>query len=585
MSYQTALPIIEVMEQIHRKKYLLPAIQREFVWDTEQIERLFDSLLRSYPISSFLFWKVNKDKVHDFEFYEFIKNYHEKNNRHNPKATMMGEEEVIAILDGQQRLTSLYIGLMGSYAYKLPRKKWDNDLAYPKRRLYLNLLHPSKDPDLFYEFSFLTETESQVKNEKTFWFPVYQITNFRELGHVLDFLMENDLTNTSIYPKETAKFAKDCLSKLYEIIHVSKTISYYLEQSNELDKVLNIFIRINSGGTILSYSDLLLSIATAQWENKDARKEINEFVNEINRIGDGFNFNKDFVLKSCLVLSSFNDIAFKVDNFNKSNMLKIEESWNSITRAIRLAVNLVASFGFNRETLTSTNAIIPIALYLKRINASDSFDTSTKNIEDRAKIKKWLILSLLKRVFSGQPDNVLRQIRKAIIDNDNSFPLKEIISSFTGTNKTLVFSHDDIENLIHFQYGQNFTFQVLSILYPTLDFRNLFHVDHIFPKSLFTPTRLRNKDIEESEIEFYIDNFNHLPNLQLMEPISNMEKSGKDFKTWLNELHPDEQEQKDYKRKNLIPDIDLSLNNFKEFFNRRQEIIINKLEEVLKVEI
>ena len=57
--------------------------------------------------------------------------------------------------------------------------------------------------------------------------------------------------------------ANRTLSKLHSVIHVNKTISYYLEKSTELDKVLNIFIRVNSGGTTLSYSDLLLSFATA----------------------------------------------------------------------------------------------------------------------------------------------------------------------------------------------------------------------------------------------------------------------------------------------------------------------------------
>src|SRR5690606_38385232 len=127
MAYQTALTIAEVINDIHRKRYLLPAIQREFVWDTEQIERLFDSLMRDYPISSFLFWKVDRDKVKDFEFYEFLRKYHERNLRRNPKADVTGEEGITAVLDGQQRLTSLYIALKGTYAYKLPRKRWDND--------------------------------------------------------------------------------------------------------------------------------------------------------------------------------------------------------------------------------------------------------------------------------------------------------------------------------------------------------------------------------------------------------------------------------------------------------------------------
>lgn len=96
------------------------------------------------------------------------------------------------------------------------------------------------------------------------------------------------------------------------------TISYYLEESTELDKVLNIFIRVNSGGTTLSYSDLLLSFATAQWQEKDAREELNKFVDEVNMIGRGFNVGKDIVLKSCLVLCGFSDISFKVDNFNRT---------------------------------------------------------------------------------------------------------------------------------------------------------------------------------------------------------------------------------------------------------------------------
>ncbi|WP_312506017.1 DUF262 domain-containing protein, partial [Bacillus luti] len=114
MAFQTPLTIKKVIENVHNKKYLLPAIQREFVWGTDQIERLFDSLMQGYPVGSFLFWNVKKEKSKDFQFYEFIRNYHEKNNRHNPLASTSGEEGIIAILDGQQRLTSMYIALKGT---------------------------------------------------------------------------------------------------------------------------------------------------------------------------------------------------------------------------------------------------------------------------------------------------------------------------------------------------------------------------------------------------------------------------------------------------------------------------------------
>ncbi|GAT63505.1 DUF262 domain-containing protein [Paludibacter jiangxiensis] len=578
MSYETALKIVDVVKDIQKGKYLLPAIQREFVWDTYQIERLFDSLMRDYPISSFLFWKVEKDKVHDYEFYEFLRNYHERDNTHNPKANITGEEEITAVLDGQQRLTSIYIALKGTYSYKLPRKRWDNDQAYPKRKLYLNLVRGSNDNELEYDFSFLTRDDI-VNDANNFWFPVGKILDLKEPGDVSDYLSEFVFDE---YTKEARKLANKTLFKLYNIIHEQGSISYYLEKSQILDKVLNIFIRINSGGTILSYSDLLLSIATAQWDTRDAREEIISFVDQINNIGDGFNFNKDFVLKACLVLNDFKDFAFKVDNFNKANMLKIENNWEQITNSIRIAVGLVASFGFNRETLTSNNAIIPIAYYLNKINAQDNFISSNKNIKEKSNIKKWLVLSLIKRAFSGQPDNVLRPIRKILQETNDGFPLDEIINNFKGTNKSLIFSDEDIENLLYYKYGQGFTFSVLSLLYPSLDYRNLFHIDHIFPKSHFSVSKLRKRKIEEEDITIYQDWYNYIGNLQLLEATPNIEKLDKDFDVWFNDTFRTEGQKKDYMEKHLIPNIDFSFNNFIVFFQERENLMRKKFKEILQ---
>ena len=583
MAYQTALTIADVINDIHRKKYLLPAIQREFVWSTDQIERLFDSLMRDYPISSFLFWGVEKEKVNDFEFYEFLRQYHERKQIHNPKANVSGEEGVTAVLDGQQRLTSLYVGLKGTYAYKIARKRWDNDLAYPERKLYLNILSASNEDDREFQFEFLTTDESNVKNENTFWFPVPKILDLKELEDISNFLIENGIF--SDYPKEIASFANRALSKLYKVIHVESSISYFLEKSQELDKVLNIFIRINSGGTILSYSDLLLSIATAQWEEKDAREEITKFVDEINNVRSGFNFNKDFVLKSCLILSDFTDIAFKVDNFNKANMLAIESNWDKISKAIRLSVELVASFGYSRETLVSNNALIPIAYYIFKKDLSESFISSDKSKEERTAIRKWLVLSLTKRAFSGQPDNVLRPIRKIINENITSgFPTNAIIEHFKGTNKTLVFTTEDIDSLLAYQYGQSYTFSVLSLIYPSLDFRNTFHQDHIYPKSLFTRGKLLKAGVEEDKIDAFIQRVNRIGNIQLLEAIPNIEKSACPFDLWIKEKYSTQPEIDAYKEKHFITKTSpIGFLDFLDFFERRENVIKEELSILLNV--
>ena len=158
MAFQTPITIANAIEKIETNKFLLPAIQREFVWESSKIEWLFDSIMRNYPISSFLFWEVKEDTAKNYKFYKFISEFRERYNTHNKEISTNGLQTFYAILDGQQRLTSLYIGLKGSYAYKEYRKKWeDTEWSIPTRYLYLNITQPleNEEDGRYYEFSFL----------------------------------------------------------------------------------------------------------------------------------------------------------------------------------------------------------------------------------------------------------------------------------------------------------------------------------------------------------------------------------------------------------------------------------------------
>lgn len=585
MSFQTPITVKEAIDNVHLKKYLLPAIQRELVWDSWQIERLFDSLMRDYPVGSFLFWHVDKRKTHDYQFYEFLREYHERDSKHNPKADVTGEDDVIAILDGQQRLTSLYIGLRGSYAEKERMKRWDNNSAFPPMRLYLNLIKKYSDEDdealdLEYDFYFMTDREVKEKTDDDhFWFKVGDILQLTKHYEVNNYLIKHGLMNLE---QEKAQFANQTLFKLHAVIHEERVINYFLEKGEELDKVLNIFVRVNSAGTPLSHSDLLLSIASASWKEKDAREEITRFVDEINSIGEGFNINKDLVLKTCLVLGDFPDIAFKVDNFNKQNMLTIEKRWDEITNAISLTVTLASSFGYNRDTLVSNNALIPIAYYLLKKGSPHNFVLSSHFIEDREKIRKWLIASLLKRAFSGSPDTVLRPIRQVIGKNHETFPLAEIVSEFRGKPKSLTFSNDEIDNLFAYSYGSAYVFSTLAVLYPTLDYRNRFHLDHIYPRSMFKRRALLKQGIPEHQIDFYLDEVDGLANLQLLEGLVNTEKLATDFEQWLGKSYSGPT-RGDFMQKHHIPAVDLSIRNFKEFVESRKKIMKTKFEGLLSL--
>ena len=581
MAYETPLTIAEVMKDISNNKYVLPSIQREFVWDTDQIEMLFDSLMQDYPIGAFLFWEIEKDRLQYYDFYEFLRNYHEKNNTHNKKVDLKGSDGVTAVLDGQQRLTSIYIGLKGSYAYRLKYKWEKSESAYPVRYLYLNLIEDAKDENNKYDFRFLTDKEYKEIQEG-YWYKVGDVLNMTQPGDTSQFVLDN-LAFSGLYTKEQTMHANNTLQKLYNVVHTDKTLSYYKEKAVELDKVLNIFIRVNSGGTILTYSDLLLSIASAQWEDHDAREEITEFVDDVNSIGGGFRINKDFVLKTALVLSDFPNIAFKVDNFNKPNMMKIEANWDNIKRAIKQAVNLVSSFGYSGETLSSNNALIPIAYYLLTIGMPDNFVGSSSTRENRAKIKKWLIMALLKRAFSGQPDNVLRPMRDIIRENGmNDFPFDKIVDRFKGTNKSIQFTEDDIDAyLLKLKYGKSETLSTLMLVYPSLDFSNKFHEDHMYPKSKFRKSNLRKMGVPEDKLDTYIESVNDISNLQLLPAQLNEEKLNTDFDVWFNNQQATETDKIQYRTIHYLPEMDYTYQNFLIFLEKRKDLLRKKLEEVL----
>jgi uncharacterized protein with ParB-like and HNH nuclease domain len=325
MSFQTPITIAEAVENIENNKFLLPAIQREFVWSSSKIEWLFDSLMRNYPISSFLFWNVEGASINGYKFYKFINEYRERYKSHNEEIFTDGMGSFNAILDGQQRLTSLYVGLKGSYAYKEYRRKWeDTEWSIPTRRLYINFVSTLEEQEdgRIYEFSFLQDSSTNKTDiYSNSWFRVGKILELKNISKFNKYVTENGLSEFSI----------DILARLQEAIHSDRIINYYLEKEQDLDKALNIFIRINSGGEPLDFSDLLMSIAVANWTQKDARKEIHKLVDVVR--DKGFSISKDLILKTFLFLYS-RDIKFRVTNFSKDNAKEFETEWEKIREAI-----------------------------------------------------------------------------------------------------------------------------------------------------------------------------------------------------------------------------------------------------------
>ena len=538
--YQTGDTIRKILYEIERHDIVLPAIQREFVWKPEQICQLFDSIMQGYPFGTFLYWKVQPENSTKFQFYDFVLNYHERDDPHCPQLSPMPNRQLTAVLDGQQRLTALNIGLRGTMAWKLPYKFRTNPDAFPERRLYLDLLwNPDEEDETGrqYHFDFLTEKESQESDEREreCYFPVADILPMAGGLPMVEWLNQR-------LPQEQVNQAFSTLDKLHRVVHAEKIVAFYEERSQELEKVLQIFIRTNSGGTILSYSDLLLSVAVALWRKRDAREEIHALVDELNRIGSGFFFSQDLVLKAGLMLSDIGSVGFKVDNFNRENMAKLEEKWNDIKQALILTVQLVSRFGFNGQTLSADSSILPIAYYLYMRDPGESYLTNSRFKQDRQEIRKWLIRSLLKAgIWGSGLDTLLTALRQIIKENSsNDFPVTRIREEMTRRGKSLVFEKEELEELADMQYGNKLTFALLSQIFPFIDLSNHFHIDHIFPQSRFTDRRLRDAGVPDDKVEDFKQLKNGLANLQLLQGPENNEKRAKMPADWLSQMYRDD---------------------------------------------
>lgn len=589
---EKAITIKEAIDSIDSGNFLLPSIQRRFVWNTKQIEFLFDSIMQDYPINTFMFWSVIDDVIkNQFRFYDFLKKYVEYKGGNNEERKTKGYKDFFAVIDGQQRLNSLYIGLKGSYAYKkyvYRKKKYHkSEKDYPSRKLFLDLLNPLENDEekKVYDFRFLVHNEHEKENErlkkhiindegkrievKSFWFEVGDVLTFKKEHDVITYLVKNGL--------EIGGFAGETLLKLYKLINEKPIINFFLEKNQDFDKVLYEFIRTNSGGTTLSFADLLMSIITASWEQgnstKGAREEIDELIRQVSEIS--FGINQDFVLKTCLVLFSV-DIRFALKNFQGETIQKIKSEWGDITESIKSTFQLIKSLSFNNHSLRSKNAAIPIIYHVYKNKIWSEINKENQHKENRKAIKSYLHISMLNKLFGGSSDGFLKRIKSVLSENSSTeFPLSKLKEKFKGTNRSFQMDDERIESVLRTSYDSLDSFFVLSIVFPNFnfEFKNP-NIDHLHPRSQFENNDLSFLNTDE-EREFYQSHWNTVLNLALLSEEQNKSKNKSPLKNW---IVSQEIFNKGIKGELLIPErIELDILNFKQFIKNREILLKEKI--------
>lgn len=581
MSFQTPLTIKKAIEHIDKREFLLPAIQREFVWNTYDIELLFDSLMCDFPINSFLFWKVDSEQnKRHYQYYQFLTKFVEFHDETAKPFNTKGISDFCAVLDGQQRLTALYLGLKGTFAYKKPHARWDNPDSFPERELYLDICKKTSDYTEEEKKSFIGFDEEK---EYGFYFLTKQefenaggSSRFFKVGDILTPQYKDVPSMTKAFVEQFADniFAQNTISKLFEVIHTKQLINYYLEETDDYNKALKIFLRTNSGGEKLSFADLLISTIISSWPNIDARKEFQTLEKEIRDMGFYY-FSKEFIVRCALLLYS-QDVKFKIDNLSKNCLVEFEQNWdgdNGLKATIREVFTLLKNYGHNDNTLTSYNAIAIIVYYLIQTNKTKHFCTKIEYKQDRNIILKWLNIVFLKRIFGGQSDAILKDIRDVIkSSNTPSFPVEEIKKKLEGTRKSLSVDDEFLDSLLTEQKESRYAFPILALLYDGSDYRDVKHKDHLHPEASFKPNKLKKLKLSDEDFNFYQDknNWNSILNLQLLYGNENESKNEKSLKQWIEENGIN-------CKKHLIPKAHIEFTAFKSFIEERRIILKEKL--------
>lgn len=558
---------LTALKYAREKNILLPDIQRDYVWDVYEIERLFESIVDDYPIGSCIFWKTNRKTINldKPNLYYFLRDFKRGESKNEKAPEVLTEEcDYYIVLDGQQRITSMNIALYGSYTYYKGGRGHNrsNPKSWVTKELYYNLEfydeHEEDDEHPRKKFYFLTPEEASEGN-------YYKIKSML-LYDKLDEFLENMIT---------VGIKKECrsdLSILFQRLHDSSgngLIHYYCISENTYDEALDIFVRVNSTGRKLNKSDLLFSTLIDGW--KEGRDNIDNLLGTMNSKGDGFDFSKDYLMRLCLVLVDANT-NLKINSLTHDTIFKIQSNWSIISTALDTMSSLLAEIGICQENLTSYNATMPIAYYIFK-------GGKFKNKDSKIEARKFLSVSFAKRLFGVASNDALNSTRNALKNLDckhTPFSLN-LFSSITLTGgRTFTVNENDVDYwLDNYEKGQS-TYVLLSLLYPNLKLNQVsFHQDHCHPYAGFENKAIATLDLSPDKVKEWQKKRNLLPNLQFLEGAENESKNKTPLKDWVDEgndftYHPQ--------------NISLELKDFDTFFKERRTLIRNELLSIFDIQ-
>ena len=533
--------------------FWLPNIQRPFVWKEEQIERLFDSIMREYPISTLLVWRT-KDSI---KHRKFIDNFR-ASQRLSEYFVPDNEHVKNLVLDGQQRSQSLFIGLRGSYE---------------GRELYFDVLSgdPVAPDDIRFRFKFMAQPQWP-------WIKLKDLVHDLERERPNKVFSKLETKSTSSLDEAQRERLRDNLDLVWREFAHDENISYQEldgvdSDAYQVDDVVEIFIRANSGGTRLGKSDLMFSLVSQSWSEAD--ESLEELLQTLNQ--SGYVFERDFVLKSSLVMLG-HGAKYDVAKFRNPDIREeFVSKWPQLSDAIRGVRDFLYGKTFLRSDKAVPSYLSLIPLIYFRYRFPDKWAAAARR-ED------YILRTMLTGAFSGTPDNLIDRCVKAILERGD-FDGEEMFQIIRADGRSLDVTRSTI---LGTRYGKAQSHLIFNLWYRDFDYEpalegNLPQQDHIFPQWALRNEKTLSPTTHRTVMKYDAAERDQIANLALLTAKENgfTGKSGQLPEQWL----PD-QVAKDpyYLQRHLIPaDPELwKLSNYEKFIEARRSLILEKFRPYLQ---
>ena len=441
----------DLLMRIQKKDIVLPEFQREYIWTLEQSKQLIVSLFKSYPVGAFLFWNtdnppeikniaVNKDKI----------------------------GRVIVILDGQQRLTTLYLLIRN----EIPPYYIKKDIEHDPRHLYFNLQSGE----------FLYYKPKEMKNNPL-WVKV--IDCFSKDSNISPIAIAKELSEEDNKAIEIADTLYNNLTKLKNILKAQFPVQYIPGEAG-IDESIDIFDRVNSLGTKLSDADLALTHITGKWP--EARRILKQKIRELEE--KNYYFNLRFMVR-CLVGIVKGRGLF--ETIHKTPKDEIIDGWKKLSKILDYLITILPKYAYihSAEDINTTNIFVPLVIYLSRNNNIFPSEIALKSAI------RWLYFAHLWARYTSQTDQRLDHDINIIARNHN--PWADLVNAIIEQRGRIKLEHSDLE-------GKSIQNPLYKMLYITIkakgaiDWFNGLPLDvthgkiysiqshHIFPSSILWKT-------------------------------------------------------------------------------------------------